>query len=215
MSDQITLTAQPRTITGKKVRHLRAQGLIPAVIYGTNVEAPVHIQIPHDELRASLRAAGGTNLIVLTVNGQPHNVLVRDVQRGHLRGELLHVDFHAVSLTTRITVDVPVTLIGQSEIIRNGQAMLITNANTVPVHCLPTNIPHEVTLDLSQLVEIGDFLTVADLKIPAGVTVAIEPEVELVRTDFATRLEEPSEEEMAAEAGEVEVIKRGKVEEEE
>lgn len=220
MADIITLKAEPRTIIGKDVKKLRAQNIIPVVVYGPSVAESVQFQIEGDALRQALRQAGATNLIALDMGSGGLNVLVREVQRGILRNELLHVDFYAVDMAAKTTADVPVTLVGESEMIVQGLAMLITRSNTVTVECLPANIPEAIELDISGLAEIGDYLTVADLKVPEDVTILADPEETLVQTDHPTRLEEEEEEEEEefvgeGEAGEVEVISRGKEEEEE
>jgi large subunit ribosomal protein L25 len=220
MSDRITLEAQLREVTGKKVKQFRAEGMIPGVIYGPKVDEPVKVLIDNDDLRLSLREAGGTNLIQLNVAEDMHNVLVRDVQRHVLKGNILHVDFYAVSLDTKITTEVPIAIVGSAEVVRSGEAMLITRSNTIEVECLPTNIPQELELDISRLVEVGDFLTVADLTAPEGVTILADEEEVLVRTEYATRLETEEEEEGLEEEGldmdaeSVEVIRKGKEEEE-
>ncbi len=194
--------------------------MIPGVIYGPKVDEPVKVLIDNDDLRLSLREAGGTNLIQLNVAEDMHNVLVRDVQRHVLKGNILHVDFYAVSLDTKITTEVPIAIVGSAEVVRSGEAMLITRSNTIEVECLPTNIPQELELDISRLVEVGDFLTVADLTAPEGVTILADEEEVLVRTEYATRLETEEEEEGLEEEGldmdaeSVEVIRKGKEEEE-
>jgi large subunit ribosomal protein L25 len=218
MAETITLEAQPRTTQGKQVKQLRAEGLIPAVIYGPEAKESIQIQIPLDDLKASLRQAGGTNLIEIVMGKDKHNVLVRDVQRGVLLNELLHVDFYAVSLDTRITTEVPIVTVGVAEIVKSGLAMLITRSNTIEIECLPTAIPNELHIDISKLAEIGDYLTVADIPVPEGVSILADPEEILVRTDYAASLEPEVEEEVdefaeEVDAAGVEVISRAKEEE--
>jgi large subunit ribosomal protein L25 len=217
MSDTISLEAQPRTTTGKQVKQLRVESLIPAVIYGPMLDTPVHIQIPERELRFSLREAGGTNLIEINLGKDKINVLVRDVQRAILTGELVHVDFYAVDLTVKITADVPISVVGDAPIVHSGEAMLITAITSIQVECLPNEIPQEVTLDISALNEIGVALTVADLAVPGNVTVLEDPDTTVVRTDYAmspeieTEEEEEFEDEFASD--EPEVIGRQREEE--
>jgi len=218
MSDIITLEAQPRTLTGKKVKNLRADELVPAIVYGPTQEGARAIQIPTKELQGSLKVAGGTNLIELNVGKEKINVLVRDVQRGILRGELLHVDFYAVDMNVAITAEVPVLHVGVSEALESGQAMLITEITQVTVECLPDRIPSHLELDLSPLEEIGQALTVADLQAPESVSILSNLDDTLVRLDYAAlqEIEEEEEElEMEVEGEEVEVIRRGKEDEEE
>jgi len=216
MAEIIALEAQPRTVTGKKVKQLRNMQLIPAVIYGQKLEQAVPIQVPVDALRAVLHQAGGTGLVEIAVGGDKHTVLVREVQRDVLSGDLLHVDFHAVALDTRIRTEVPFTVVGTPEIVRSGEAILATEPFMIEIEALPTNIPNHLELSVERLTEIGDFLTVADLHVPEGVAVLADPAEVLVRVDYATRPEEEEELEAPAEAAaEVEVIRRGKEEEEE
>ncbi len=215
MTEIITLEAQPRTITGKKVKQLRDKELIPAVIYGQKLEQAINIQVPVDALRAVLRQAGGTGLIEITVGGDKHTVLVREVQRDVLTTDILHVDFHAVALDTKIRTEVPFVTVGVPEIVRSGEAILATESILIEVEALPTDIPNHLELNVARLTEIGDFLTVADLHAPDGVTILTEPTEVLVRVDYATRPEEEELEGPVEAAGEVEVIRRGKEEEEE
>jgi large subunit ribosomal protein L25 len=219
MSEIITLEAQPRTLTGKKVKQLRAGEFVPAIVYGPTQEGSRAIQIPTRDLASSLKAAGGTNLIEISVGKEKINVLVRDVQRSILKGDLLHVDFYAVDMNVAITAEVPVLHVGESELLESGQAMLITEITSVEVECLPDRIPSHLELDLSVLTEIGQALTVADLKAPEAVTILSDADDTLVRLDYGAALltEEEEEEEavVAAESEEVEVIRRGKEEEDE
>lgn len=215
MTEIITLEAQPRTITGKKVKQLRAMDWIPAVIYGQKLEQAVNIQVPVDNLRAALRRAGGTGLIEITVGADKHTVLVREVQRDVLSNDILHVDFHAVSLDTQIRTEVPFVTVGTPEMVRTGEAIVATESILIEIEALPTNIPAHLELNVARLAEIGDFLTVADLDVPEGVTVLTEPTEVLVRLEYATRPEEEELEGPVEAAGEVEVIRRGKEEEEE
>lgn len=218
MSEIIKMVAEPRTLTGKKVKQLRVQDIIPAVIYGQKVDGAVTIQIERDVLRQTLRAAGGTSVVEIKVGSNAYNVVVREVQRDILTGEAQHVDFYAVALDVKITSEVPISFVGEPEIVASGEAMLITPVNMVEVEALPTDIPSELELDLTKITEIGDFLTVADLNVPAGAEVITDADLVLVRSDYATALETEEEEEEEAvemEAGEVEVIRKGREEDEE
>jgi large subunit ribosomal protein L25 len=207
MSETIVLEAQPRTIVGKQVKQLRAESLIPAVVYGPTLEAALQLQIPEKELQESLKAAGGTNLIEIRIGAQKVPVLVRDVQRAILSSDILHVDFYAADMNVKLRTEVPVIHVGESPIVKSGQAIIITEVNAVEVECFPNNIPSHLEIDLSSLIEIGAMLTVADLKAPADVEIVTDPEEILVRTDYAMALE--TEEEgaaMAVDAEAVEVI---------
>ncbi|GAB4570751.1 MAG: 50S ribosomal protein L25/general stress protein Ctc [Anaerolineae bacterium] len=219
MAEMVKLEAELRTVTGKKVKQLRAQNLIPAVIYGQKIDSAVHVQIRRDVLRQVLRAAGATNLIEISAGNQTYNVLVREVQRDVLSGDPLHVDFYSVALDTRLSAEVPVVTVGESPVVASGEAMLITPNTIVEIEALPTNIPSELELDISKLTEPGTFLTVSDLELPEGVTLLSDADLVLARTELPRReeVEEVEEEDFFAEevSAEPEVIKRGKEEDEE
>lgn len=218
MADMIKLEADLRTVTGKKVKQLRAQDLIPAVIYGQKMDGAVEIQIPRLVLRQILREAGATNLIEVSAGDNKYNVLVREVQRDVLRGEALHVDFYSVDLDVRLSAEVPVVTVGESPIVVSGEVMLITPNTLVVIEALPANIPDVLELDISRLVETSDLLTAADLEMPEDVTLVTDSDVILARTEIPREIEEEVEEEEEGffedgEGTEPEVISRGKEEE--
>ncbi len=214
MSQAIKLNAELRAITGKKVRQLRAQDVIPAVIYGQQMKNAVHIQLEGDALRQTLRQAGGTNLIEVTAGGNTYNVLVSEVQRDVLNGQILHVDFHSVALDVRIRAEVQVVTVGKSPLQAMSDVFIVTPATQVEIEALPTNLPHELQVDISRLENIGDVLTAADLQMPEGVTLISDADLILVATEYMRQAEE---EEVPAEAAgegaaEPEVIRKAKEE---
>lgn len=212
----IALEAQPREIVGKKVKQLRNQGIVPITVYGPKIE-PINLQSPYRPLELALRQAGGTTLIDLTVDGDTHTVIARQVQRSTLRGEIIHVDFFAIDLTQKIRADIPVHLEGESPIVQAKAGILITGANTVTVEVLPDKLMHEIGVDLSGLVNLGDAIHVRDLHFGEDVTVISDPDEMIVRVS-QTSAARAEEEEVAAAAevevatAEPEVIKKGKEE---
>jgi large subunit ribosomal protein L25 len=210
-----TLEVQPRNITGKKVSQLRNQGLVPATVYGAKVQ-PLNIQIPYRALEVTLMKAGGTNLIDLSVDGRTVTVLAREVQRNVLKRTIMHVDFYQVDLATKIRTAVPVHFINESPIVAQKRGVLLTGANTIDIEVLPSKLLHVIEVDLSQLKEFGDSITLADLKLGDDITVLGEPEemlAKIIQTS-AARAEEDLEAEAAATSAEPEVISKGKQEEE-
>lgn len=218
MADMIQLQAEPRTVKGKKVKQLRSQDLIPAVIYGQKMEGAVEIQIPRDVLRLVLREAGATNLIEISVGEEKYSVLVREVQRDVMRGEALHVDFYSVDLEVRLTAEVPVVTVGESPIVASGEVMLITPNTLVTIEALPAHIPNEIELDISRLVETSDLLTAGDLVLPEGVLMMTDEDLVLARTEipreFVEETEGEEEDFFEGEGTEPEVISRGKEDDE-
>lgn len=222
MADHV-IEAENRTVVGKKVNRLRAQGYVPITVYGAKID-PVNLQVPYRPLELALMKAGGTNLIDLKVEKDTHVVLAREVQRDVLRGTIIHVDFFAVDQASAIRADIPVSLIGESPVVAAREGILLTGTNTVTIETLPSKLMNQIEVDLSRLVELGDSITVADLDLGDDVIIINDPEEMLARVaqTSAARAElldalqgEGEGEEMAAdESAEPEVISRGKDEEE-
>ncbi len=206
--EEITLTAQPRAVTGKQVRQLRRQGLIPAVIYGHRTE-PTPIQVEERALRRLLQQVGGNQLIKLRIGDgdTTRMVLVRDVQREPIKRQVLHVDLYEVIMTERIRTEIPVALLGESPVVASGDGMLQRGIETVEVECLPGDLIQNIEVDLSQLTEVDQEITVGDLAISDKLQVLTEPSVTVAR--ILPVQEEIVEEGISAETeAEVEVISR-------
>jgi large subunit ribosomal protein L25 len=214
MADVYSLEAQARTVIGKQVKALRRQDLIPAVIYGSG-GAPVHLSCPRRALEITLQKAGGTHLIEVTVDGTTHVALARQVQRDKVKRNILHVDFLRVDLTKKLRTEIPVVFVGEPKLAADVQ--LSENVLSVTVECLPTDIPENITVDVSNLSAPGEQITVGDLpKIP-NVDIIMDPNEVLVRVE---QLAAEVEEEAAPVAetavpAEPEVVEKGKKEEEE
>lgn len=153
--------------SGNYVRELRRKGWVPAVVYGTDV-SNLAIQIEGRALDAALRAQATNKPFRLVVDGQEHDVMVYELQRHPLAGNILHADFKAINMNEKIHTTVPILLTGDPEL---GVATLVRHS--VEVSCLPGNIPESFTVNVDGL-NIGDVLLVQDLEIPAGVDVGLD-----------------------------------------
>ena len=164
------LKANLRDGGGKgSARKIRAQGLVPAILYGHGMD-PVKVAIDDRELYHVLHTEAGTNVLVdLHVEKDQHLAMPREIQRDHIRGQFLHVDFLVVRRDERITVDVPVHLIGESHGVKEG-GVVEHHLWDLKVECVPTNVPQSVEADITRL-GIGDSLSVADIRIPGNATV--------------------------------------------
>ena len=213
--EAILLDVELRNITGKAVRHMRQEGYVPAVVYGHRTE-PVSLQVAERALRQALRVAGTNRLITLNVPGQetPKMVLVRELQRDAMSHAMLHVDFYEVVMTEEITAEVPVVLIGESTLVKGGGGLLFQGLDTIEVECLPGDLPQQVEVDLSSLVEIDQAVVVRELKLGDGVKVLTDLN-EVVVKILPPEAEEVEEVVAPTEPTEVEVVgKKAKVEEE-
>src|SRR5690606_21181816 len=218
VADTITLEAQPRTIIGKKVSQLRAQGLVPAVIYGSKLANPVHLQVPYRPLQLALMQAGGTQLLDIRVGKDSHTVLAREVQRDVIRGDILHVDFLAVDMSQKVTTTVPVTLVGESPIVESRQGQAVQVVNSLNVEALPSDLIPAIEVDISTLTEIGQGIHVRDLNLGDKITVLADEDELLVHiVAVGAQAEEEEVEEAVEEAAsaEPEVTRRERDEEEE
>jgi len=197
---QLTATSRQRTST-RGARRLRASGTIPAVVYGKTTE-PMTIGLNRAELIKMLLArAGEHGLVTLKVAAdgakrkaweQP--VLIKTLQRHPVNGEILHVDFHAITLTERIRIKIPVELLGVAVGVKQDGGILEHFLREIEIDCLPTEIPKQVDFDISQL-KIGDTIHVKDLAAPSGSKITTDPEAVIasVQAPKAEKVEEVGE----------------------
>lgn len=189
----LVLNARSRDIIGKQVKQLRAEGLVPAVLYGYNVEN-TSLAVDAKEFRKIYREAGSNTLVTLSVDGKETKILIQDAQLEPVRDEVIHIDLFAVNLKEEVETEVPLSFIGDAPAVRELEGNLVTNLTELEVKSLPTEIPSEIEVDLSVLKTFDDEIRVKDLKVPANVEVLTDPE-----TMVATVEEPMSEEELEAE----------------
>ena len=222
MIKDITITASSREGTGKgPARRLRAQGMIPAAVYGEGGEASA-VAINAKELATILRSGSGQNTIFKIAlpqgDGEPANVIIKDYQVDPIKGRLLHADLLRLSMTTLTRVDVSVETLGEPAGVKTDGGILEVQLREIEVECLPGDIPQHLQVDVSHL-QIGDHVTVADLVYDREKVKVLADEHQIVAGVLAPRMVEevaPAavvEGEVAAGA-EPEVIKKGKGDEE-
>lgn len=218
MIKDITITASSREGTGKgPARRLRAQGMIPAAVYGEGGEASA-VAINAKELATILRSGSGQNTIFKIAlphsDGEPANVIIKDYQVDPIKGRLLHADLLRLSMTTLTRVDVSVETLGEPAGVKTDGGILEVQLREIEVECLPGDIPQHLQVDVSHL-QIGDHVTVADLVYDREKVKVLADEHQIVAGVLAPRMVEevaPAavvEGEPAAGA-EPEVIKKGK-----
>ncbi len=211
--EEIVLNAKPRSVIGKQVKALRRQGELPAVIYGRSTE-PVAITLNLREASRTLAGISPSQLITVKVDGKKHTVLVREKQRHPVRGELIHLDLMAVSMTEKLRATVPIAFEGESPAVEDLNGILMTSLEQLEVESLPGDLPERFTVNISTLEKFGDSITVGDLVVPAGVQI-LTPVEEIVAVVTTPQVEEVEEAEEAEGEEEPEVMERGKKEEEE
>ncbi len=191
MADDIILAAQPGRTTGSSAsRRLRADGKVPAVLYGRGAE-PAPLTVAWRDLRSALTTDKGLNaLLTIEVGGKQTKAIVKEIQRHPVRRDVLHVDFLSVDVDKPITTDVPIVLEGEATLVLREEGVVEQALNAIVVHAKPDAIPGHLAVDVSEL-EIGHTITVADLVLPPGVTTDADPEETVVTAKHAAVEEEP------------------------
>ena len=162
MSDQVSLTVDVRTASGKKIaRQLRFRGQLPAVVYGEGAES-VACSVDYRALTDLLRSHGRNAIISLSAGDTSQSTIIKDIQYHPVRDEILHVDFHRIDLARKIVVEVPIHAMGSAVGVRIGEGILEQMLHDLEVECLPTEIPDHIEIDVSDL-DIGDSLHVSDI----------------------------------------------------
>ena len=211
-SGQHELTVQRRPTQGTRpVRRLRQSGLVPGVVYGRGVD-PLSIAINHRALVKLLHSKMGEHALVTLhledTKSWEKPALVKAVQHDPVSGHVLHVDFHAIVLTERLRIKVPVVLKGEAVGVKQEGGILEHFLREVEVECLPTEIPEHVEFDVSALT-IGDTVHVRDLTPPKNATITSEPSG-VIASVQQPKEEKPEEE--AAAVTEPEVLREKKEE---
>ena len=188
MAKILDIPAQPRTSAGTSaVNRLRKSGSIPAVIYGRKT-APTNVQVDAKSFTKLIESSASDNILVsLQLGDQAQLALVQEVQHDHLRGGILHVDFHAVAMDEEIHAQVPLHLTGESPGVKLGGLLEIFHHN-LEVRCLPKDLPENIEIDISTL-EHGQGVNVGDIKLPAGVRAKLAAEVLVLHCE-APKVEE-------------------------
>ena len=217
--DKVVLNATKRDVLGKQVKALRREGKLPAVIYGRHTE-PISINLEAHAASQALAKLTSSSLVTLNVDGTEYPALVREKQRDFIKNRLLHVDFLAVSLDESIRATVRVNFIGVSGAVKDFNAVLVKNLESLEIECLPADLPERVDVDISALTRPGEGLRVRDVMVSDKVQILNDPDTMVVVATFAKVEEEvaavPGAEGVTPAEGEPELaVERGKKEEEE
>jgi large subunit ribosomal protein L25 len=169
MGNKITLTLDERELTGKKVAKLRAEGLIPAIVYGATTD-PINVQMPYNVFGKVHRQAGSYAPVHLTIGDKKKIAMIKEVNIEPVSGMYEHVSFHAVKATDPVIAEVPIHLIGkgESEAEREGLIILQT-LDSIEVRALPMDLPESIEISVADLKEAGEKLTLAAAKLDEGV----------------------------------------------
>jgi large subunit ribosomal protein L25 len=195
--NKFVLKAEKRLLTGSKVKQLRRQGIVPANVFGHTVKSQA-VQVTAVDFARVYKEAGETSLIWLKIQNedQERPTLIKALTNHPVTGQRLHIDFHQVNLKEKVSANVPVEVIGENQLVKDGLAVLDVNLHEIEVEALPTDIPENLVFDISTLTAIGDHFKVSDAKVSSEVIIVTDPEKVVVAIGAPQKEEEPLETEV-------------------
>lgn len=188
--DKKTLKAEERKISGRKVKTVRAQGLLPGNVYGKNIKS-LAVQVDKKEFEKIYKEVGETGLITLQVGKDERPVLVHNVQAHPVTDEPIHIDFRQVDLKTKVTAEVPVEVTGESPAEKQGIGTVVQYINQVEVEALPADLIEKFIVDTSTLAEVDQAIYVKDLKVDKA-----KIEIKTSGDEIVVKVEPPQKEEV-------------------
>lgn len=187
------LKAEERKVLGKKVKKLRREGFLPGNVYGKGLPSYA-LQVKLSDFETIHKEAGETGLVDLSYDGKTKPVLIKNLQMNHATRTLLHVDFYQVNLKEKVKATVPVVLTGEAKAVTDKIGLLLQTLSDVEVEALPDKLPENVEISVEHLAEIGEQITVADLKAPEDVAILTDPSQTVAKVAEPV-VEEPEPEE--------------------
>lgn len=185
------LKANIRQIKGSQVKSLRVDFIVPAVVYGLG-NPSISLEIGYNEFVKVFKASGLTSLIDLNIDGTNKKVLIKEIQKNPVSGKVIHISFLEVNLKEKIKANIPVIVTGaeDSPILKSGQGILNFIQHEINVEALPTDLPHEFTVDVSSLENIGDEIKISQLSFDRSKVELIDATEE----DLILNIDRPQEE---------------------
>ncbi len=169
MGDKINLTLDPRDAQGKKVRQLRKDGIVPAVVYGPGID-PINVQAPQNVMEKAVREAGKHTPVHVSVDGKKHIAMIKDVDSDPVKSRIRHVSFHAVNQNEPVNAEVPIRLVGEGESEAEKAGLIVLQSlEQIEVRALPLDLPEALEVSIVNLKSAGDQVTLGDITLPEKV----------------------------------------------
>lgn len=167
----LKLKAKLREKLGKKSAQVRAEGNVPAVLYGHKIDN-VNLEINYIDFEKALKEAGESTLIDLSIDGkEPVKTIISEVQVQPGKGRYIHADFHQINMKEKIHATIQLKFIGESRAVKEDGGVVVHNISELEVKCLPSDLVHEIIVDISNLNDFDDTISVQDLPLPKGLEV--------------------------------------------
>lgn len=205
MSNKHILSANPRKITGRKIKSLRSQGFIPANVFGKDLKSQ-SLQVKAADFSKLYKEVGESTLIYLSIVGEKEDrpVMVHDVALHPVTDQILHIDFHQVNLKEKTTAQVEIKLTGESPAEKEKMGILVQQLSELEIEALPEDMPESIEVSIASLTTEGDTILVKDIKLSDKLTVKTDPLALVVKIEPLAK-EEPKEVPVVAPATEGEV----------
>jgi len=191
----MNLEVQIRNEKGRRVKDLRRQGLIPAELYGKGIEN-MHLAIKSRDFKNVFKEAGESSIINIVISDKNKKeeipVLIHDIQKDYLTDDIIHIDFYRVRMDEKIKTHIPLEFIGESPAVKNYGGILNKSMLEIEIEALPKDLPHNISVDISQIKELDQSIYVKDLSIPKNVKILVDPET-VIATVSLPKEEAPSE----------------------
>ena len=186
----LEIAVRARDVYGKQNKRLRTTGVVPGVLFGKKIGS-IPVQVDAKALELLYHQAGRTSVVKVSVDGgQPTSAIIKSLQRNPLTRRALHVDLFAVDLTQEMLADIPLSFAGTSPAVELEGAILFTSLDHLKVRGLPGDLPHEIEVDLSPLVDLESTIHVRDVLVDSKLTVVNDPD------DLVAKVTPPREEEV-------------------
>lgn len=185
------LKVEKRKLMGRKVKKLRRDGIIPANIYGKDVKSEA-VQLELSQFIPVYNEVGETGLvdIIIAKDTKIRPVLVHNVQSDPVTDQLIHIDFHQVNLSEKVTAQIPVELIGESPAVEQKQGILVRTLDEIEVEALPTDLPESIEIDVTKLEKVDDMVKVGQIKLGDKITILADESTIVAKIEPLTKAEE-------------------------
>jgi large subunit ribosomal protein L25 len=170
-----SLKVDKRTLIGRKVKLLRRQGIIPANIFGNKISS-ISVQVDHVAFHKVFDKVGETAIVEVVVGDDKYPCLISGMAIDPVTSDILHIDFHHVSLKEKVTATIPVHMVGEAPAVKDLGGILNQSLHELEVEALPTDLPEAIEVDVTHLTNMGDSISVKDLKISDKVTLTADPD---------------------------------------
>lgn len=207
---KISLKAANREVTGKQVSQLRNDGLLPVVLFGKGLESR-NLQVQLSEFQTVFQEAGYSNFVDLMIGDEKVVIIIKNVDIHPISQLPLHAELYQIDMKSEITAEVPLVFTGTPLAVKNNIGLLITPVEEISLRCLPNALPSEITIDISNLNEVGDSVLIQDIKLPDGVE--IEPGIDIhqsIVTIVPPQMDESVLEREEVSPDDVEILEGGK-----